>query len=505
MRARTIAALATLALLAGCSSNGGQPDASGDAGGTTDGATPDAPATGDAVPDSPVDADVDAGAASDAADAPIPQDAGGGNADDGAMTPRSDAALYFDDQFARFAAGQTADFTGDGVPDTFVEATAGGGTRVRRDLNQDGVYEVVIDTDSAGNSTTSLDDDGDGMVDRTDTTQVGPPFVRVERWDEDHDGLFERRRTSTTDDAAGTIHVVVEANETAAHSATVVSDETVDLVEGTRWLAADKSCLALPVVDPDTPGPASKDHISIPTHESAPSRYCNKQEAARLRKAFDCAESKARQGCLDNLDPNISSRILKGLKDHGLRVSCGVCPGAYDALTQVGGSETGFNHDKLAAEDDAELCEGATHELMHMAGYAGSADHDTARNDKVYACARTCNGCTSEPAVGAGISTSPGRDCAMCAEGLENKKKCGAKTQLVGGDCPPQYTLCHTSFANSKCTSCKNQQMATCDDVGYGDATFNCCASCNSPNDRNDQPCDNTPPKECSQKPGYCP
>jgi hypothetical protein len=464
----------------------------------------DEPADAGTTPDAPVDASVDASTGGDAADAPPPpgDGAAGPAGEAGVVPPRSDAAIYLDDQFARFLAGQPADLNGDGIPDTFVEALPGGGTRTRRDLNQDGVNDVVTDVDSAGNSTTSIDDDGDGKVDRTDTTQVGPPFVRVERWDENHDGLFERRRTSTTDAIADTIHVVVEVDETAAHTSTMLSDETVDLIEGAG--AVDRACMNLPVVDPDTDGPAREDHIRIPTHESVPSGYCNMKEAMKLSAAFDCARDQMHKNCLDNLDSNVTRRIEDGLKEHGLRVTCGLCLGVVQAATEVDGSISSFNHLHLATLSDPQLCVAATHELMHMAGYAGPKTHDDDHDDKIYACSRTCNGCTDWPPVGAGISTSQGRDCATCAETLPNKMKCGSKPKLVATSCLPQYTVCRSGLLAYKCPDCKAKQWATCDDITFADTGFTCCQACDKPSDPNFAPCSDQP-KECTMKPSYCP
>ncbi|HZP15373.1 MAG TPA: hypothetical protein VFA96_06095 [Nocardioides sp.] len=463
----------------------------------------DEPADAGAGADAPVDAPAEAGAGDDATDAPSPPADSGPVGDASVVLTRSDAAIYLDDQFARFVAGLPADLNGDGIPDTFVEALSGGGTRTRRDLDENGVNEVVTDVDSGGNSTSSIDDDGDGVVDRTVTTQVGPPFVRVERWDEDHDGLFERRRTSTSDATADTIHVVVEVDETAAHTSTVLSDDTVDLIEGAGG-GVDRACMHLPMVDPDDPGPARSDNIRIPTNESAPSGYCNKQEALRLNAAFDCAKDQMHKHCLDNLDKDVMSRIEDALKDHGMRITCGLCFGDLDAATEVGGSLSAFNHLHLAVLSDPALCEAASHELMHMAGFAGGIGHATDHNDKVYACARTCNGCTDSPPVGPGISTSSGRDCAMCAEG-ENKMKCGSKPKLVATSCLPQYSVCRSGLLAYTCPDCKTKQLVTCDDaMTVADTGFTCCQACDNANDPNFAPC-SEPPKECTDKPAYCP
>jgi hypothetical protein len=202
-----------LAATVGCSSlsstapDGGTVDPAGDTsagdGASTDGSagdgagdtvTSDGGSSGDGSLDAADGGEIGAGDAADAGDVSPPTD-GGTTADIAAL----DVIL------AAYRRGGTVDLDGDGAKETTILVNADGSKDVTT-AGKKGLRERLHYVD-ARNLTDAIDEDGDGVFDRTETvSSAGKIVTRVSVEDRDADGTPDLRVTSTiTPGASGAI------------------------------------------------------------------------------------------------------------------------------------------------------------------------------------------------------------------------------------------------------------------------------------------------------------
>lgn len=171
---------------------------------------------------------------------------------------------------------------------------------------------------------------------------------------------------------------------------------------------------------------------------------CSEAQGAVLQQAFECVQRKV-DSCLRPLNPGVAAQVRRLLtaKTQKAVVSCN-----YPCVE--GGAQTATLGKGNAKFEAIELppgierlppkmaCEYLMHELLHAAGIAQSANHDSAGADTIYACARVCAGCSH--ATGAG-EPDDHLDCATCAS-ARNKGICGLKPDVAPERIPDEPASC---------------------------------------------------------------
>jgi hypothetical protein len=407
----------------------------------------------------------------------------------------ADEAAYILSQVALVKNHQSADFNHDGQLDCFVSVLAGGTIRVALDLDQDGTFELVEDTDPSGNRTTNLDPDEDGTINRTITKTIGPPLTTVDVLDSDGDGTMDTRTTMTVT-GTNSVHVLVETDP--QETGTFTKTEEFDTVS---WQSFGQSkCPPPPPTPPTDPNATPPDQtpygfdwsdkaqftmvrpgFQILTSDPDPNNAglpCNAAAVETLTDAIDCAVDRM-ESCLRNANASLYNSMRNA--EGGVQIGCG---NHIDPTTVVTTSpdesppRISFNMPSLLADGVDSPCGILMHELMHAGGYPLPAHCD---DDEVYACGFYCDGCPNG---------SSNKICTRCMDNADKAVACGYQNEQAPG--APWFGICHAGLGciAGPCNDVVAIKKNLCD--GTVIASLNqCCHSCPADcNESNDFPCD---------------
>jgi cysteine-rich repeat protein len=421
-------------------------------------------------------------------------------------------------EVAKAKRGASADLDGDGTPDVLVTTLPDGSTVTTSPPDAAGHAGFASRIDPAGEETTLIDLDLDGIAEQEVRFAPGPPPVRVTETDTNHDGIKDRRETATYDVNAGTVRLLREDDPEGDGTFAVVSDTTEPIGRDAGAAKCDGT-QGFPVA----PSFGSRlrfgaaGDISVPYNDDGSGGRCTKPRAQRIMKAVSCALDKGFK-CLERSNDALSKQLFSTMVHETLHFGCGNPCAGTDATTipwlRVPGFRDGkinFNSSQLDGMTDQELCGVTLHEMLHWAGEGlqGAADHDQG-TDRTYSCGRYCGGCIKrgpDPAA-VGKPSGPNADCARCAGTEAEKARCGLKKKEQDILCP-EYNLCHAGLAgNIQCEECRGTKQLFCDDTETSILPeFRCCKKCPSGYFSNDKPCfgDGTTLASCGSKPPDCP
>ncbi len=237
---------------------------------------------------------------------------------------------------------------------------------------------------------------------------------------------------------------------------------------------------------------------------------CNPTLRAKLATAFECARKKLE--CVGRTNPSMKKQVDARMLDDDLQYGCGnPCADALATTLPASGpykGQTNFNGSRLASWTPEEACTTVLHELLHAAKVSEGPSHADG-TDAIYSCARYCSNCIDFGGAFGAANPFPSdnMDCVRCAETAADKKRCGIKSELMGGPCP-SYALCHGGIGvNTQCATCENRITKDCEGTQAGPPEFNCCKTCPANATTNDKVCPGPflPSDTCMSKPPECP
>jgi hypothetical protein len=422
----------------------------------------------------------------------------GGAAGTGTINPDVQRFL---DEIAKLRNNQSADLDGDGVKEYQVTVGASGVVEWQVDRDQDGVAEIIRTFDPGSQTAiTSFDLNQDGTTETQETLQ---PAKRVIVKDSDGDGTYDWRRTDTFDWTALTVHTVIETAPNNDGAFVVASDETNPAREAKCPVPAANPNAAPCEVFPSGGANYSlgSDHIGVYTNWGATDSAdgtCSSAHTEKIQRAFECAVGRV-QTCLSDTNQEEFQRLGSALTAGDLHMSCGNhCPNDQAANTDresdlAPHGDMSWNPDALDSMSEDEACSAALHEMLHWSGAPDAGAGHGAGDDLVYACGRYCGGskgCTYSSAnTPKNCGVTPQQDCVVCAGTLDEKLKCGYRTQETQGT--PWPGICHAGLGciAGQCDDVQAMGKYLCDGTLLQTSTL-CCNSCPAGcNDSNDYPC----------------
>ncbi len=402
--------------------------------------------------------------------------------------------------YSRARAGQSVDLDGDGEVDIAVWREPDGrlvqwylvGRAYFRPL---WVAQRFLD----GRTTLEIDRDENQPFDVL--VETDPRLNRrVEQYDDDFNRAFERRRTLTTDAAAGTQLVVEERD--AQQNGTWVETRRFTLQLHANQ-AEDDGCNGVSnfPLEPFADVPLVLIHPSIGIVVDETQVKCSGENVKAAKEAALCAIKKI-DSCLRNSNAEVAARVQAALSNGYVNIGCNnPCPGR-DATTLSPRMNLRSNFSTLTPD---ERCAIVLHELMHHADVPRDDTHKDGV-DRVYACARYCNKCVKRGPTAPPPSDQD--DCVTCAETGPERARCGVKEDVVDGTCTGNALCSGGLGGNMPCETCSVKVQKDCKGSRLDDReTYLCCKTCPNGYPTNPTDCRFSNPtlsNTCNMKPPGC-